>query len=155
MALIATSLTKKDYEKAEKVAFRVLQIGLGSGLALAAILFAGFGPFSTLFTNDTAVLEIVTSGVLFVAGSQPINALAFVFDGLYYGVSDFAYAAYSMKHFRLKPIFAPSTLGLAGVWMGLAFFMSLRVAAGFWRLGAKSGPWQCLRQNKEEMEIGT
>jgi len=32
----------------------------------------------------------------FVAGSQPVNAIAFVLDGLYYGVSDFEYAAYSM-----------------------------------------------------------
>lgn len=32
----------------------------------------------------------------FVAGTQPVNALAFVLDGLYYGVSDFGYAAYSM-----------------------------------------------------------
>ncbi|RVW27372.1 Protein detoxification 44, chloroplastic [Vitis vinifera] len=29
-------------------------------------------------------------------GSQPMNAIAFVIDGLYYGVSDFGYAAYSM-----------------------------------------------------------
>lgn len=35
-------------------------------------------------------------GYQFVAGSQPVNALAFVIDGLYYGVSDFEYAAYSM-----------------------------------------------------------
>jgi hypothetical protein len=34
--------------------------------------------------------------VQFVAGSQPVNALAFVIDGFYYGVSDFEYAAYSM-----------------------------------------------------------
>lgn len=27
-----------------------------------------------------------------------MNALAFVLDGLYYGVSDFGYAAYSMVH---------------------------------------------------------
>lgn len=32
-----------------------------------------------------------------------MNALAFVFDGLYYGVSDFAYAAYSMVHLSLNP----------------------------------------------------
>jgi len=32
----------------------------------------------------------------FVALTQPINALAFVFDGLHYGVSDFEYAAISM-----------------------------------------------------------
>ena len=38
----------------------------------------------------------IYSHVQFVAGSQPVNALAFVIDGLYYGVSDFTYAAYSM-----------------------------------------------------------
>ena len=32
----------------------------------------------------------------FVVLTQPINALAFVFDGLHYGVSDFEYAAVSM-----------------------------------------------------------
>jgi Na+-driven multidrug efflux pump len=32
----------------------------------------------------------------FIALTQPINALAFVFDGVNYGASDFAYAAYSM-----------------------------------------------------------
>lgn len=31
-----------------------------------------------------------------VALTQPINSLAFVFDGLHFGASDFAYAAYSM-----------------------------------------------------------
>lgn len=32
----------------------------------------------------------------FVAGTQPINALAFVFDGVNFGASDFAYSSYSM-----------------------------------------------------------
>lgn len=32
----------------------------------------------------------------FVVVTQPINALAFVFDGLHYGASDFEYAAVSM-----------------------------------------------------------
>lgn len=34
--------------------------------------------------------------VQFVSASQPLNALAFIFDGLHYGVSDFRYAAVSM-----------------------------------------------------------
>jgi len=32
----------------------------------------------------------------FVAATQPINSLAFVFDGVNYGASDFAYSAYSL-----------------------------------------------------------
>lgn len=40
----------------------------------------------------------------FVAGSQPVNALAFVLDGLYYGVSDFGFAAYSMVSFSSSSV---------------------------------------------------
>lgn len=156
-ALIADAVAKRDYKKAKKVAFRVLQIGLGCGLALAVILFAGFVPFSKLFINDTTVLEIMASGVLFVAGTQPINALAFVFDGLHYGVSDFAYAAYSMIVIgtisSVCLVLAPAILGLSGVWAGLALFMGLRMAAGFWRLGGKEGPWQFLTQDMDGKEL--
>lgn len=156
-ALIADAVAKRDYKKAKKVAHRVLQIGLGCGLALAVILFAGFVPFSKLFINDTTVLEIMASGVLFVAGTQPINALAFVFDGLHYGVSDFAYAAYSMIVVGTISstwlVLAPPILGLAGVWAGLALFMGLRMAAGFWRLGRTEGPWQFLTQDREDKEL--
>lgn len=34
--------------------------------------------------------------IQFVAATQPITALAFIFDGLHYGMSDFPYAACSM-----------------------------------------------------------
>jgi hypothetical protein len=37
----------------------------------------------------------------FVSASQPINALAYIFDGLHYGISDFSYAAYSMVNLLL------------------------------------------------------
>lgn len=42
----------------------VLQIGLVSGIALAVILFLGFGAFSSLFTTDLEVLTIAWSGIL-------------------------------------------------------------------------------------------
>lgn len=47
----------------------------------------------------------------FVAATQPINSLAFVFDGVNYGASDFAYSAYSLVNlhpfFNLFIIFYP------------------------------------------------
>lgn len=42
----------------------MLQIGLVSGIALAVILFLGFGAFSSLFTTDLEVLTIAWSGIL-------------------------------------------------------------------------------------------
>ncbi|XP_021908433.1 protein DETOXIFICATION 44, chloroplastic [Carica papaya] len=155
-ALLATDYSQGNFEQARQVIDRVLQISFVTGVALAVSLFLGFGAFSSLFTTDSEVLEIVQSGTLFVAGSQPVNAIAFVLDGLYYGVSDFGYAAYSMVLIGLiSSIFllvAAPIYGLAGVWAGLFLFMTLRVVAGFWRLGMKSGPWKMVLSKAEESE---
>ncbi|XP_045795322.1 protein DETOXIFICATION 44, chloroplastic-like isoform X2 [Trifolium pratense] len=144
-ALLASSYSLGNYEQARLIIYRVIQIGLGAGISLSMILFVGFGPFSTLFSTDSEVLDVARSGILFVAGSQPVNALAFVIDGIYYGVSDFEYAAYSMVVVGLiSSIFmlvATPVVGLPGVWTGLFLFMMLRVLAGVWRLSSKSGPW--------------
>ncbi|OIW01344.1 hypothetical protein TanjilG_20526 [Lupinus angustifolius] len=135
-ALLASSYSQGNYEQARVVIYRVLQIGLGAGFTFSVILFFGFGAFSSLFSTDSEVLGVAQSGVLFVAGSQPVNALAFVIDGLYYGVSDFAYAAYSMLLVGLVSsiflLLAAPLLGLPGVWTGLFLFMTLRVVAGIW-----------------------
>jgi Na+-driven multidrug efflux pump len=126
-ALIASSFAKLDYEKVKEVTYYVLKIGLLVGAALALLLFASFGRIAELFSKDPMVLQIVGSGVLvcapffchttirssalstsslpvlflflkFVSASQPINALAFIFDGLHFGVSDFSYSASSMVY---------------------------------------------------------
>ncbi|MCL7035886.1 hypothetical protein MKW94_024785 [Papaver nudicaule] len=144
-ALLASSYSQGNYKRARDVIYRSLQIGLGTGVVLAIVLFAGFDSFSHLFSTDSAVLEIDSSSLWFVAGTQPLNAVAFVLDGLYYGVSDFSYAAYSMVLIGLVSslfiLVSVPVYGLAGVWMGLFLFMILRVVAGIWRLGSKSGPW--------------
>ncbi|KAK3032857.1 hypothetical protein RJ639_037034, partial [Escallonia herrerae] len=136
-AILASSYSQGNYEQARRVIYRVLQLGLAAGVSLAVILFFGFGAVSSFFTSDSEVLEIARSGTLFVAGSQPMNALAFVLDGLYYGVSDFGYAAYSMLLIGVASsvflIFAAPVFGLDGVWAGLFLFMTLRVVAGVWR----------------------
>lgn len=40
------------------------QVGLATGTGLAAVLFIGFEPFSSLFTTDSEVLKIALSGTL-------------------------------------------------------------------------------------------
>ncbi|KAK4478420.1 hypothetical protein RD792_013890 [Penstemon davidsonii] len=135
--LLASEYSQGNYGLARQVTYKVLQIGLIMGVALAVILFLAFGALSSLFSTDSEVLGIARSGTLFVAGSQPMNALAFVLDGLYYGVSDFGFAAYSMVLVGLiSSVFLLVTapkFGLAGVWGGLFLFMSLRVVAGVLR----------------------
>ncbi|KAJ4774959.1 Protein DETOXIFICATION [Rhynchospora pubera] len=144
-ALIASAFAKLEYKKVKKVAYDALKIGVFAGIALAVGLGASFGRLAELFTKDPEVLQVVKSGVLFVSASQPINALAFIFDGLHYGVSDFSYAAIAMMDVgaisSLFLLFAPKHYGLPGVWVGLTLFMGLRAVAGMLRLQSKSGPW--------------
>ncbi|TVU27509.1 hypothetical protein EJB05_30126 [Eragrostis curvula] len=152
-ALLAGEYAKGNYKQARKVLYRVMQVGGVTGVALAASLFVGFGSLSLLFTDDPAVLDVARSGVWFVAISQPANAIAFVADGLYYGVSDFAYAAHSTLFAgAISSIFllvAAPNFGLGGIWAGLTLFMSLRAIAGFWRIWSKDGPWEVIWSETE------
>ncbi|KAJ1415625.1 Polysaccharide biosynthesis protein, C-terminal domain [Sesbania bispinosa] len=133
-ALIASSLSRHEYRAVKEITNFVLRIGLLTGICLTAILGASFGSLATVFTQDSEVLQIVRTGVLFVSASQPFNALAYIFDGLHYGVSDFPYAAFSMMLVGAVSsaflVFVPSLFGLQGVWLGLSLFMALRVVAG-------------------------
>ncbi|VAI63879.1 unnamed protein product [Triticum turgidum subsp. durum] len=156
-ALIASSYAILDYKRVQKVAMFALQIGLASGLALAVGLYISFGSIAKLFTNDPQVLAVVSSCALFVCASQPVNALAFIFDGLHYGVSDFDYVAQATIVVgvisSLVLLYAPRVFGLAGVWAGLTTLMGLRMAAGILRLLWKSGPWSFLHEEPAETKL--
>ncbi|KAK3010828.1 hypothetical protein RJ639_011512 [Escallonia herrerae] len=136
-ALVANSISKRDYKAAREITHFVLKTGLVAGVSLAVVLGLSFTSLSTFFTKDIEVLEILRTGVLFVSASQPLTALAFIYDGLHYGVSDFPYAACSMMLVGAISstflLYAPPVFGLPGVWTGLALFMGLRAVAGYIR----------------------
>ncbi|KAG7594830.1 Multi antimicrobial extrusion protein [Arabidopsis thaliana x Arabidopsis arenosa] len=148
-AILASAFAKKDYKRAAATASRVLQLGLVLGFLLAVILGAGLHFGARVFTKDDKVLHLISIGLPFVAGTQPINALAFVFDGVNFGASDFGYAAASLVMVAIVSIlcllFLSSTHGFIGLWFGLTIYMSLRAAVGFWRIGTGTGPWSFLR----------
>lgn len=148
-AILASAFAKKDYDKATAIASRVLQLGLVLGLILAVFLGVGMQFGAKLFTSDDNVLRLIGIGIPFVAATQPINALAFVFDGVNFGASDFTYSASSMVLVAILSILClfvlSSTNGFVGIWVALTIYMSLRTFAGFWRIGTGTGPWQFLR----------
>ncbi|KAK7278894.1 hypothetical protein RJT34_23933 [Clitoria ternatea] len=150
-AIIASAFAKGDYRKVMLSAARVLQLGLILGLVLSIIVFSLLPFGCRLFTNDNNVLQLISIGIPYVAATQPINALAFVFDGVNYGASDFTYSAYSMVMVALMTIFSlymlSSSLGFTGIWIALSIYMTLRIFAGLWRIGTVSGPWSFLKEN--------
>ncbi|KNA19012.1 hypothetical protein SOVF_065710 [Spinacia oleracea] len=148
-AILASAFAKNDFERATSTASRVLQLGFVLGLILCFMLGFGLKFAARLFTKDVNVLNLITIGIPFVALTQPINALAFVFDGINFGASDFAYSAFSMVMVAVVSIlcllFLSSHYGFIGIWVALTIYMSLRAFAGFWRIGTGTGPWSFIR----------
>ncbi|XP_027072667.1 protein DETOXIFICATION 42 [Coffea arabica] len=148
-AILASAFAKNDYERATTTASRVLQLGLVLGLVLSLIVIVILKYASTIFTADINVLHLLSLGIPFVVVTQPINSVAFVFDGINYGASDFSYSAYSMISVAAVSIILllllSSRFGFVGIWLALSIFMSLRALAGFWRIGTRTGPWRYLR----------
>ncbi|KAK7343173.1 hypothetical protein VNO80_26136 [Phaseolus coccineus] len=97
--ILASSFAEKDYNKATAAATRTLQMTfvLGIGLSFAVAVGLYFG--AAIFSKNATVVQLIKISMPFVAATQPINALAFVFDGVNYGASDFAYSAYSLASF--------------------------------------------------------
>lgn len=149
-AILASAFARKDFVKATSTAARVLQLGLALGLVLSVIVAMILHFALKLFTEDVNVIQVISLGIPFVIGSQPINSLAFVFDGVNYGASDFHYSAYSMILVSSVSILClkllASSYGFVGIWLALSIFMTLRALAGFWRIGTGTGPWSFLRE---------
>lgn len=59
------------------------------GFTLAAVLAVGRGSLPGIFTSDTAVQALVVALLPAVILSQPINAAAFVWDGVLFGAGGF------------------------------------------------------------------
>ncbi|KAH7570691.1 hypothetical protein ACOSQ2_019366 [Xanthoceras sorbifolium] len=148
-AILATAFAEKDYKKAKMAATRVLQMGFVLGLGLAVVVGAGLYFGSGIFSRDVHVIHLINIGIPFVAATQPINSLAFVFDGVNFGASDFAYSAYSMVLVAIASISFLFVLsksnGFIGIWVALTIYMGLRTFAGVWRMGTGTGPWRFLK----------
>ncbi|KAH7665561.1 Multi antimicrobial extrusion protein [Dioscorea alata] len=150
-AIIASSFAKGDYNKVVAATSRVLQLSVVVGIALAVLLGVGMEFGSGIFTKDKEVIKLIHKGLPFVAATQPINSLAFVFDGVNFGASDYTYSAYSMVMVAIISIpslifLSSSSYAYIGIWTALTIYMSLRTFAGVWRMGAARGPWTFLRR---------
>ncbi|CAN1132694.1 Protein DETOXIFICATION 43 [Linum perenne] len=119
------------------------------GLGLAGVVGAGLYFGDTIFSKDPIVLHIISIGIPFVAATQPLNSIAFVFDGVNFGASDFRFSSYSMVLVAMATLPAVYLLsnsgGFIGIWVALTIFMGLRTFVGIWRMGTATGPWQFLK----------
>ncbi|KAG0494817.1 hypothetical protein HPP92_005811 [Vanilla planifolia] len=137
-AILASAFAKGDVQKVIMSTSRVLQLSIVLGLILTLLLGVGLQFGSGIFTKDINVIKEVHKAIPFVAGTQIINSLAFVFDGINFGASDYTFSAYSMVAVAAVSIpsliFLSSSHGFIGIWIALTIYMSLRTIASVWRI---------------------
>lgn len=117
---------------------RLLFWGFATGLALA-VLFQALEPvLPRLFTDDPTALAAVRSIYPFIVIMQPLNALVFVWDGIFLGLEEFRFVAFQMVASGLAAsavllLALPLGWGLTGVWWGIVTLMSVRAFTLAWR----------------------
>ena len=118
---------------ARATARRVTWWGLGTGLAVAAVLLAVRPVVLPLFTDDPAVVAQATVAWWFLAAVQPVAGVVFALDGVLMGAGDVGYlrtvtiGAAAAGFLPLSLLALPLGWGLAGVWAGLSLFLVLRL----------------------------
>lgn len=129
---VSAALGRGDGAAAEVAARRTLAGGLaaGCGLAVVTAALALGGPQA--FTPDPAVRAAAVTALLCSALTQPLAAVAFVYDGVILGLGDYS----AMRRAMILAIgaFVPGAalvlgfhwIGLPGVWAALGCWLAAR-----------------------------
>ena len=92
------------------------------------------------FTSDARVIEMVIGLTWLMAILQPVNTLAFVFDGVFIGANDTKFLSVQIAVTFLG-IFVPALfllirvadMKLSGLWIAMAAFSTARAVVLMWR----------------------
>lgn len=137
-ALVAGYIGKSQPRLARAVSDRLLLFGLAVGLILAGAFALSSTFLPHIFSDDPAVIALVVSVFPFIVVMQPLNALVFVWDGVFMGIEDFRYLARAMlasaaAGIAILMMVVPAGWGLQGVWWGIISLMIVRMLTLAWR----------------------
>lgn len=131
-SLVAMELASGNVSRASGIANRSLVLSIQLGMVLAIGLFASAPLLPGLFSSDATVVSVIQSLLPVIIVTQPINAVAFLLDGILYGVNGFPYAAKALVLCAI-PSASLMWIGshymnpLLAIWLGLTLVMTLRV----------------------------
>ncbi len=126
-------LGEKDYKNLWNLSVDLTKYAVFVALILSAVCFIFYQPIGQLFTKETSVLETFYTIFWIVILMQPLNAIAFVFDGLFKGLAE----AVTLRNTLLIATFLgfiPTLLigdyfgfKLYAVWIAFTVWMFLRM----------------------------
>lgn len=86
--LIGRLQGEENWRDLYRMGWHVVRKSVWIGAALSVIYALGYFHIGGLFTQDAAVLGLLTGVFWLVVITQPINAVAFAFDGVYKGLGN-------------------------------------------------------------------
>eukprot|EP00879_Flechtneria_rotunda_P026160 GHRR01027873.1.p1 GENE.GHRR01027873.1~~GHRR01027873.1.p1 ORF type:complete len:185 (+),score=66.40 GHRR01027873.1:68-556(+) len=158
--MLAKSIAAKDTRTGRAVVDRCVGLAALLGCVLALLLGLGRDTLPNLFTSDRGVLALVAGTLPFVIATQPINALAFVWDGVLFGAGGFRFASFQMALCALPAVVimnlgphaipeGAAALKLQYVWLGLSLVMSFRALSIWAPYKLRMPPFNKLGNNQQ------
>lgn len=126
-------LGQKDYKNLWNLSIDLTKYAVIIAIILALVCFVFYYPIGKLFTKDILVLDSFYAIFWIVLLMQPLNAIAFVFDGLFKGLAE----AVTLRNTLLIATFLGFIpilligdyfdLKLYGIWIAFTVWMFLRM----------------------------
>lgn len=126
----------KDQAKLNLIAWRLSVLSFGVGLIFTLIYGLGARLVLASFTHDQVLIEVALMQMLLVAISQPLMSIAYLFDGLLFGLSRFVELGFCMllgAIFIIAPglWMAGQGYGLRAIWLALIGLGIYRAVSGY------------------------
>jgi putative MATE family efflux protein len=132
-AMVGRALGAGDGDLARSAARRMIEWSVTIGVVLGGATAAVHGLLPRVFTSDADVVALAGFLLLWVAALQPVNAVAFVLDGILIGAGDMRFLAWAMV--GAAAVFVPAALtvlslglGIGWLWAALGLLMVTRAA---------------------------
>ena len=133
--LVGNLLGERRFVEAREMAARIIRWGMAIGASFGLLFLLALEPLAQLFTEHREVVAVVVSLRWYIALVQPLNAVVFVFDGIFIGANDMGYlframAAASFLFFVPAAFVFVSVLGwqMQGAWLAYNGLMVGRFA---------------------------
>jgi MATE family, multidrug efflux pump len=143
-AMVGRALGAGDGDGARGAGRRMIEWGVAVGVLVGVLVVALRTVLPHLFTDDGEVLALAGFLLVWVAALQPVNAVAFVLDGVLIGAGDMRFLAWAM--IVAAAVFIPAALavlaldaGIGWLWASLGLLMATRASTLLSRFA--SGRW--------------
>ncbi len=135
-------LGAKNYKQLFVLTKKINQYGLVVSLLLMLVGFLGYNFVGSIFSEDDQVLAVFKSFFYLAILALPVNAIAFVLDGLFKGMGETGYlrntllAATFLAFVPTLVITQRLDLGIHGIWIAIIVWIAFRAISlivKYWR----------------------